>query len=233
MDFNFFLWPILIPMILPLYYCIKFKKESLKDVVYLIIIMVIIVFLYWPFLSINFLSSYTYIIVKIILFCILPISFLLIFKRDKSIINLKNFGLGKKGFKKSILLFISFVPIMLFFTFIIKYLDATAYESNILFGITSFFESFTEEFFFRGILFIFLLSKTNIRIAYLTSLTTFILMHPQHFQNYSNLFFISTIIQGFLTTEIARRSENITGAWLLHGTNRFFITAIIPLLIYI
>ena len=51
-------------------------------------------------------------------------------------------------------------------------------------------------------------------------------MHPQHIQNYSNPFLISTIVQGFLTIEIARRSDNITGAWLLHGINRLFIIAI-------
>jgi len=29
--------------------------------------------------------------------------------------------------------------------------------------------------------------------------------------------------------EIARRSENIIGAWFLHGINRFFTIAVLPL----
>ena len=35
MEFNLFLWPMLIPLILPLFYAIKYKKESLKDIFYL------------------------------------------------------------------------------------------------------------------------------------------------------------------------------------------------------
>jgi hypothetical protein len=52
-------------------------------------------------------------------------------------------------------------------------------------------------------------------------------MHPQ---NLTNIFIIGTIVQGILTIEIARRSQNIIGSWLLHGSNRFFELVIIPLL---
>ncbi|MCK4332984.1 MAG: CPBP family intramembrane metalloprotease [Thermoplasmatales archaeon] len=95
-------------------------------------------------------------------------------------------------------------------------------------GIISFFEAFTEEFFFRGILFIFLLNRTNLKIAYITSLASFVLVHPQHL---TTIFLVATIVQGILTIEICRRSDNLTGTWLLHGINRFFIIAIVPLLL--
>jgi hypothetical protein len=71
------------------------------------------------------------------------------------------------------------------------------------------------------------MSKTNLKIAYVTSLTSFILMHPQ---NFTNLFIVSTIVQGILTIEICRRSSNLTGAWIVHGTNRFFSIVLYPLL---
>ena len=45
------------------------------------------------------------------------------------------------------------------------------------------------------------------------------------------IFFREKAPQGILTIEICRRSNNLTGAWLLHGINRFFIIAIVPLLL--
>ena len=116
---------------------------------------------------------------------------------------------------------------MLIVTFLAKYMIGGILDANFSVGVVSFVESFTEEFFFRGILFIFLLSRTNLKIAYVTSLTSFVLMHPQ---NFTNPFIISTIVQGFLTIEICRRSKNLVGAWVLHGTNRFFSIVIIPIL---
>ena len=231
MNFNFFLLPMLVPMLLPLFYCIKYKRESLVEIASIILVMIIIVVLYWPLLVSNFLLTYTYIAVKFLLFFILPIIILLLLKRDKSILNLGQYGIRKDGLKKSLGLCTLFLPIMLGVTFVIKYFNGTFYDADVLGGTISFFEAFSEEFFFRGILFIFLLSRTNLKIAYITSLASFILMHPQHLENYTNLFFITTIIQGVLTIEIARRSENIIGAWLLHGINRFFVIVIIPLLL--
>ena len=70
--------------------------------------------------------------------------------------------------------------------------------------------------------------KTNFKVAYITSLASFILLHPQ---NFFNPFIIITIIQGFITLEICRRSKNITGAWLVHGSNRFFSIALYPFII--
>jgi len=190
--------------------------------------MVIIVILYWPLAT--SLDTIASIAVKILLFVMLPIICLLFLKRDKSPLNLKQYGIKKEGLKKSLWLCVLFLPIMLVVTFSIKYINGMTGDADILLGTVSFFESFTEEFFFRGILFIFLLNRTNIKIAYITSLACFVLMHPQHF---TDIFIVGTIVQGILTIEITRRSENITGAWILHGMNRFFIIAVIPFLLFV
>ena len=228
MEFNLFLWPIIMPMLIPLFYCAKYKRKYLADVATITLSMVIIVVLYWPLAT--SLGSIASIAVKILLFVILPIMCLLFLKRDKSPLNLKQYGIKKDGLKKSLWLCVLFLPIMLVVTFSIKYINGMASDTDILFGTVSFFESFTEEFFFRGILFIFLLGRTDIKIAYITSLASFVLMHPQHF---TDIFIVSTIVQGTLTIEITRRSGNITGAWVLHGINRFFIIAVIPFLLFI
>lgn len=189
--------------------------------------MVLIVVLYWPLLTSNFFSTYTYIAVKVLLFILLPLGAFLLIKRDTSPLHGDRYGIKKNGLKKSCFFFMLFLPIMLIVTFVIKYINGVSADVDVAVGTLSFFEAFTEEFFFRGILFFFLLKKTNLTIAYLTSLASFTLMHPQ---NLTNIFIIGTIVQGILTIEIARRSQNIIGSWLLHGSNRFFELVIIPLL---
>lgn len=229
MDFNFFLWPMLFPMVIVFLYCMRYKRESIVEIAAILLAMICIVILYWP-LS-NLLYTSQNILVKCFLFVLLPIFILLVVTRKKLVCDLKQFGITKEGLRKSVWLSILFVPSMLGVTFLVKYYGGVTFDADMMGGIISFLESFTEEFFFRGILFIFLLSRTNLKIAYITSLASFILMHPQHLQSYSNLFFISTIVQGMLTLEIVRRSNNITGSWLLHGINRFFGLVIIPLIL--
>ncbi|UCD13117.1 MAG: CPBP family intramembrane metalloprotease [Thermoplasmatales archaeon] len=227
MDFNLFLWPMLLPMIIPILYCTRYKKESLADIGVITGVMFFIVILYWPLLTTNFLSTHTYITVKFLLFVILPVICLQIIKRKKSL-GFKQYGIKKEGLKKSTLWCILFLPIMLGVTTVIHYINGVTIESDVLVATVSFFEAFTEEFFFRGILFIFLISRTNLKIAYITSLVSFVLIHPQHFET---IFIIGPVVQGILTIEICRRSNNLIGAWLLHGANRFFTIAIIPLLL--
>jgi membrane protease YdiL (CAAX protease family) len=226
MNIDFFLWPMLVPMILPLVYCAKYKKESLVEIGTIIGVIVLIVVLYWPLLSSNFLSTSTYTAVKVLLFVLLPFFALLIVKRDTVPHYLNTYGIKKNGLKKSCLFFVLFLPIMLLVTGLIQYTNGVVWNADMFGGTISFFEAFTEEFFFRGILFLFLIQRTNLKIAYITSLASFTLMHPQ---NISSIFIVATIIQGVLTIEIARKSQNIIGAWLLHGSNRFFQIALLPL----
>jgi membrane protease YdiL (CAAX protease family) len=213
-------------MLIPLFYCIRYKKESFVEVGTIFLAMVLIVILYWPLTT--SLVTTSNILVKFLLFIFLPMLLLLVLKRDKSLLHLDRYGIKKEGLKKSVMLGLLFIPIMLIITFIVKYFIGVTTEANTVLGIVSFIESFSEEFFFRGILFLLLLNRTNLKVAYISSFASFVLMHPQHF---TDLFIISTIVQGILTIEICRRTKNITGAWFVHGTNRFFSIAIAPFII--
>jgi len=222
----------LIPMVLPLAYAVKYKRDSLIEIGVITFTMIFIVVAYWPLIL--GLNSTSNIVTKFLLFVFVPLVFLFITwkirnkqKKKKQEYSFKQFGITEEGFEKSLKLGFLFLPIMLMVTFITKYMIGGTLDGNFSLGVVSFVESFTEEFFFRGILFLFLMSRTNLKIAYVTSLASFVLMHPQ---NFTNPFIISTIVQGFLTIEICRRSKNLVGAWVLHGTNRFFSIVIIPFL---
>ena len=116
---------------------------------------------------------------------------------------------------------------MLIFSGAISYLSGNFVQGSLEAGVISFFESFTEEFYFRGLLFLVLAAYIDVRLAYVISITSFVLAHPQHLISY---FIIPTIVQGILTLEIVRRSNNLIGAWLLHGANRIFLLVILPFL---
>lgn len=222
----------IIPMILPIVYSLKFKRESIMEIVLISISMVIIVITYWPLTTELILPSN--IVVKFILFVFIPIIILYIARKYKqqdgnTTYSFDKFGISTNGIKQSIKLSLILIPVMLLSTFLIKSLiTSVSVEPNFSLGLVSFIESFTEEFFFRGILFIFLIKKTSFKVAYITSLASFILMHPQ---NFTSLFLITTIIQGILTLEICRRTKNIAGAWILHGTNRFFSIFLLPFIL--
>ncbi len=215
-----------IPMIIPLIYCVKYKRKALTEIGIITSAMVLIVVLYWPLLTSNLAFTHTYPAVKLLLFVLLPLALFLVIKHDTSPLHGAFYGVTKQGIRKSLFWFLLFLPIMLVVSGLIQYFIGATWSADPVAGIISFFEAFTEEFFFRGILFIFLLQKTNMKIAYVTSLACFILVHPQ---NLTTLFIVGTIIQGIVTLEIARRSQNIIGSWMLHGSNRFFELAILPL----
>jgi membrane protease YdiL (CAAX protease family) len=216
----------LIPMIILLIYCVKYKREVLTEIGIVTLAMVLIVVLYWPLLTSNLAVPFTYPVIKALLFVLLPLTLLVVIRRDTALLHGALYGVTKQGLKKSLFCFVLFLPIMLVVAGMIQYLHGVTGSADLVAGTLSFFEAFTEEFFFRGILFIFLLQKTNIKIAYVTSLTSFILVHPQ---NLTTFFIVATIIQGILTLEIARKSKNIIGSWMLHGSNRFFELVILPL----
>jgi len=222
-----FLWPMLIPMILLFFYCMRYKRDVLLEIGSITAAMILIVLLYWPLLTSNFLLSYTYTGVKILLFIVLPLIVFLLINRNFTSLRCSIYGIQKKGMKKSIVWCIIFLPFMLIVTALIQYVYGITWSADLVAGVISFFEAFTEEFFFRGILFIFLIQKTNMKIASVTSFMSFTLMHPQ---NLTTIFILGTIVQGILTLEIARRSQNIIGSWVLHGSNRFFTLVLLPLL---
>lgn len=227
MEFNFFLWPMLLPLLIPLIYCIKNKKDTLKDILSLILAILLIIILYWPLTTA--LISPANIFVKILLFTLIPYALIkATHEHKKQPLNSAEFGIQKKGLKSSLKLGLILLPIMLLTTSIIRLYQGIGQNPDIVLGVISFIESFSEEFFFRGILFLYLAKKTNLHIAYITSFLCFILMHPQHL---SNLFILPTIIQAIITLEICRKTKNLAGAWLIHGANRTLSIAILPFLL--
>jgi len=76
-------------------------------------------------------------------------------KRDTSPLHGTLYGVTKQGLKKSFFWFILFLPIMLVVAGLIQYFHGVTWSADPIAGAISFFEAFTEEFFFRGILFIF------------------------------------------------------------------------------
>ena len=227
-ELDFFLWPMLLPLIIPILYCIKNKVTPCVEILLVAFSMIVIVIFYWPLtLAIPTPAN---IITKFILFMLLPLIILTTGLKIKKDIKekLELIGLSRKNIKKSFMLGLFFLPIMLLITALVQFgIGFSSNDPNLFLGVMSFFESFTEEFFFRGILFLLLMSKTNFKIAYSTSLACFILAHPQ---NITSIFIISTIVQGLITLEICRRTRNLIGPWVVHGTNRIFSIAIIPFL---
>jgi len=226
MEFNFFLWPMVLPLLIPLFYCIKNKKDTVKDILILILATLLIIIFYWP-LTMT-LTSPANIYVKMLLFALIPYTLIIAGHnlRKKPILS-KEFGLQKRGLKSSLKLGIILLPIMLLTTSIIRLYQGIEQNPDVVLAVISFIESFSEEFFFRGLLFLYLAKKTNLPIAYITSFLSFILMHPQHL---NNLFILSTIIQAIITLHICQKTKNIAGAWLIHGSNRILSIAILPFL---
>ena len=227
MDGLFFLWPMIVPFILPILYTILYKRSNLKIVGILIVITLCIILFFYPLISVLSSIPYSYELVKVLLFLIFPICVLKIFTHEPFLDLLPQVGVQKKNSRLSITLALFFLPIMTITSLVVWVLLQPAFSASIVTGFLSFFESFTEEFFFRGILFLYLYKQTNLPIAYVTSTLSFILMHPQHFFTW---FLLITIVQAILTIEVARRSENILGSWLIHGTNRLLWLTIFPLI---
>jgi hypothetical protein len=228
MEIDFFLWPILLPLILLVVYAIVRHRKVFRFSILLLVVEICIVILYWPLISLGLFSSFTYIFVKYLLFIFIPLLLIVLFTENQVKDQLLIIGLGKKGLKRSMIFFLLFLPVMFIVSGVVTYLSGNFYPSSLYFGVLSFFESFSEEFFFRGVLFLVLLTYVDIRLAYVISLASFILVHPQHL---TSLFILPTVVQGILTLEIVRRSNNLVGAWFLHGVNRIFLLLVIPFLL--
>ena len=224
----FFLWPMLLPMIIPIAYCWKYSKENLGKLWPIILSMVLIVALYasmFNILPITYHLEYT--IIKFIIFVFMPLAILYFWDREKNLkASLADFGIRKKGTEESLKLSAFMLPAMLGTIAIVSFLLGRSYDpTEPIYSILSFFESFTEEFFFRGILFLYLWKFVDIRIAYITSIASFVLMHPQYFWG---LGMVTGIVQGILTTIIVHKSKNLAGAWVLHGASRIFAMSFLP-----
>lgn len=203
-------------LLIPIAYSLKNNRKNLRSILFITIASIGTIVLY-PLVS--FLSSaipsFGYTIGKTIIFVILPIITILYIERCKLKDVFRKLGVRRTNLPRSVLFGIAVGIITITITVFVSSIT----QFDILFRSIMFFESFTEEFFFRGFLFLYLLSKTNFNVAFLTSVLGFILVHPQ---NFTTLFIISTIAQGVLNTVVAHKTKNIIGPWVSHGMNRFF-----------
>jgi len=215
-----FLFALLIPII----YSLKNDKKELKSI-FLITLCCIALVIFYPitdYLSI-LIPLIGYSLGKFILFVMFPV--ITVFYIENW--NLKDIfsklGVKKKNISKSV--FYGLITAIVTIIITVFILSFTLIESqfDLVYRTIMFFEAFTEEFFFRGFLFLYLIKKTDLKVAYATSILGFILIHPQHF---SRWFLISTISQGILLTIVAEKTKNIIGTWLSHGLNRFVPTLI-------
>ena len=205
---------LIVALLIPLMYCLKWKKKEVKNIALLNVCGLMMVFFYPLTHSLSTKGGVVgYTIGKTIIFVLLPM--LLVFYTEKWKIKdiLFHAGIRKENMRKSIIYGLMAAGI----TIIITVLVSSASEPDIFWRVVMFFEAFTEEFFFRGILLLYLARKTNTRVAFLTSVVGFILIHPQHF---GSKFVISTVAQAILLAIVVNKTENIMGAWLAHGLNR-------------
>ncbi|NIO21284.1 MAG: CPBP family intramembrane metalloprotease [Candidatus Aenigmarchaeota archaeon] len=206
----------MIVLLIPLAYSLKNRRKNLKPILAIIICSLTMV-VFYPL--IYYLSQaiplFGYTIGKFILFVFLPIIIIFYVERWKLKAILSNLGIRKENLRKSMVYGVLAGVI----TIIITVFLISTTSIDLPYRIIMFFEAFTEEFFFRGFLFIYLLAKTERKIAYVTSILGFVLIHPQHFLS---PFLISTITQGILLTMVTDKTKNIIGAWVGHGLNRVF-----------
>ena len=220
---NFGMFPVALlvaGLLIPLAYSAVWKRRELHSMAMLFGSGALIVLLY-PLTSFlpGVLGRAGYPLGKLLLFVILPMGIIYYIERWEVREILAKAGVSRENLWKSVLLGLGAAVV----TITITCMLSSATGVDLIWSTITFFESFTEEFYFRGVLILYLMRKTNIRVAYLTSVVSFVLIHPQHF---TRLFILATAAQGILMGIVAYRTRNIVGPWIGHGLNR-----IVPIMV--
>jgi len=220
---SFPLKPMLLALLIPLVYSLcKVRKKDRKELKPILLISLCsvgtVIFYGITYYLSNYLGAFGtlfgYSIGKFILFVLLPMATIFYIERWPAKKIFSELGVKKAGIEKSVL----YGLLVAVVTIIITIFVSVRADFDLTYRTIMFFEAFTEEFFFRGFLFLYLAKKTNRKVAYATSILGFILIHPQHF---ISPFLISTITQGILMTIVADKTDNVVGPWIGHGLNRF------------
>jgi membrane protease YdiL (CAAX protease family) len=209
---------LLLGLLIPLVYALIFRRGSLRAVAVLYATGIVMVALYPLNSQLGFFGGYA--ALKALLFIILPMAALYCIERWNVREILANAGIRRKNSGRSIVFGLSAAGV----TVAITLLVATPIGFDAAWAVVMFLESMTEEFYFRGILLLYLARKTGMKVAYATSVISFIIIHPQ---NFSSLFIVSTAAQGILLAAIAQKTKNIIGPWVSHGLNRVLPRAIL------
>ena len=229
MDLGIF--PIaLIPFVLviPIFYCIKWKKTNLRKVILIFICCIFIIVLYpiTTYLGNIIESTLGYFLGKLILFTLLPFITIIYLEQWKIKTTFMELGVKKEKLMMSILLGLGGLIITVILSLILIKWGPTeppsAYWTTIMF-----LDAFNEEFLFRGVLLLYLWKITDLKIAYVTSVLAFTLAHSQ---NFTSLYIISTAAQGILLGIVTYKTKNLVGPWISHGLNRVIPQIIAALL---
>jgi membrane protease YdiL (CAAX protease family) len=195
MNFSMFpIAPMLLALVIPLVYCLRWKKETFRKTVVLFLISILIVLLY-PITGIfnTSLGTGGYFIGKLILFTLIPLLTIIALERWTIKNAFVELGVHRKNIGKSLIFSVGALVITVCIAMIFFW-GAPGITSAI-WNIVMFFEAFNEEFFFRGILLLYLWKLTDIKIAYATSTLAFILAHSQYY--------VPTLVFGGLSGTIA------------------------------
>jgi len=207
--------PMLLALIIPIIYCIIWKKSSLKKVGIILICCVLSVVFYPMIVEFEkiFEPLIGYFLGKLILFTIIPFVIILYIEKWNIKKGIQKLGIRKEKIVMSILLGLVAVVI----TVVIALIIFEPGSTSPLWKIIMFFEAFNEEFLFRGVLLLYLWKITDLKIAYTTSTLAFILAHPQHF---SLEHIAGVTAQAILLGIVTCKTKNIIGPWISHGLNR-------------
>lgn len=226
MPLNLGMFPIalmLLSLLIPLIYCLKWKKESLRKVVVISICCILIVIVYRITDDLGKIIEPTlgYFVGKAILFTILPLITILYLERCTIKAALTEVGVKKDKLVMSILLGLGVLVITVTLTVIVWW--GQIEPTSAYWDVIMFFEAFNEEFLFRGVLLLYLWEITDLKVAYATSVLAFILAHPQHLMSPS---LIIVAVQGILLGIVTYKTKNLIGSWISHGFNRVIPTSL-------
>jgi membrane protease YdiL (CAAX protease family) len=208
----------LLALLIPIVYCIKWKKTNLLKVAIIFMCCFFIVILYAMTTYLGHIIEPTlgYFLGKVILFTLLPFVTILYLERGKIKTTFMEVGITKEKLLPSILLGLGALLVTIIITLLI-YGWGRAESPSICWDAIMFFDAFNEEFLFRGALLLYLWKLTDLKIAYATSVLAFILAHPQYF---TSLYLIHVATQGILLGIVTYKTKNLIGPWISHGLNR-------------
>lgn len=219
---NYPLALMVVVLLIPVIYCAAWKKENLRKAAALWLLSLVIVLLYPAvmYASENG-GNLGYFMAKLIIFVLLPIPVLMYLEKWTARSVMINVGVRRLNMERSIAYGLIAATITIAISLAISvYTNAGAGGLDAVWGSIMFLDAFTEEFLFRGVFFLYLMTLIDWRLAFITSVLAFVLVHPQYFIGTLSMFILVTITQAILLTWVAYKTKNIIGAWISHGLNR-------------
>lgn len=209
-----------VALLIPLLYSMVRKRDGLRGMMAIFVMGVLVVFFYPAVNHLGALvpeSSIGYSVGKLIVFVFIPLAFVLYLERWRLKDAFGKLGIRRKRFKESVLLGLAVLVV----TGVLAIVFGGNVEIQTLWAVVAFFEAFTEEFFFRGVMFLYIAWKIDARVAFASSLIAFVSFHPQHYLNPGlRPTLLITLAQGALMVLVTHRTKNIAGPWIGHGLNR-------------